>query len=132
MRLSLRLPGDLRAAETARRALSCFTNHIPNEVLDTLSLVVNELVTNSLLHACMNGEPIDLVVDLDGERISGSVTDPGRGFVPPPRQQPNLDATSGRGLFLVEQLSQRWGVETDPQTSVWFEMPALAFVKLEA
>ena len=124
MRISLDVPGDLRAAETARRALSSFTGHVPNDVLDTLCLVVNELVTNSLLHACMNGEVIGLTVELDGKTIRGSVSDPGHGFKVPERPggQPKLTATSGRGLFLVDRLSKRWGVDRIPQTSVWFEM----------
>jgi anti-sigma regulatory factor (Ser/Thr protein kinase) len=121
--LELSIPGDIRAAETARRALGCFSQYLRPELLEALSLLVNELVTNSLLHACSHGEPIDLVVQTgsDGGTVRAEVRDPGNGFSPP-QGTPGLDATSGRGLYLVEQMSDSWGIERTPQTCVWFEM----------
>lgn len=124
MQLSLSIPGDIRAAETARRAVACFEARLEPELFDTLSLLVNELVTNSLLHACMGGEPIGLEVALGAEGgVRVSVSDPGNGFEVP-TGEPRPEATSGRGLFLVDHLADRWGVEAAPQTRVWFEVSA--------
>lgn len=121
MRLSLTIPGDIRAAEAARRAVACFESRLDEARFETFTLLVNELVTNALLHACMQGEPIGLDVSLDGEVLRATITDPGTGFDLPDRT-PMLEDTSGRGLFMVERLAERWGMESNPHTSVWFEV----------
>jgi len=123
VRLDLSIPGDMRAAETARRALGCLNAYLRPELHEALSLLVNELVTNSLLHACSHGELIDLGVQAsaDGEQVRAEVRDPGSGFEPP-IGKPGLDATSGRGLFMVENMADRWGIENHPRTCVWFEL----------
>jgi hypothetical protein len=49
------------------------------------------------------------------------VHDPGNGFeLKAPSDDP-LRA-SGWGLVLVEELADRWGIDHDPRTRVWFEM----------
>ena len=47
------------------------------------------------------------------------VCDHGEGFTPAPRNGA-LDEPGGFGLYLVGQLADRWGVETDEGTTVWF------------
>lgn len=121
MHLTLTISGDLRAPMAARRAMAAFEDHVSAATLEIASLVVNELVTNALLHACMEGEPIEVEVRTDGRKLLGHVGDPGRGFEPPSGRL-ELDALSGRGLILVDQLSSRWGVQADPTTRVWFEI----------
>ena len=123
------IPGDIRAAETARRAVDAFRPHVPEGRLEVLELVVNELVTNALLHACMAGDSISVEVSLIGDRIRGQVCDPGRGFERP--GAPPLDATSGRGLMLVDGLAESWGIIADPSTCVWFELDTEAAVPSE-
>jgi two-component sensor histidine kinase len=117
----------MRAAETARRALGCFDPYLRPELHEALSLLVNELVTNSLLHACSHGERIDLGVQAspDGEQVRAEIRDPGSGF-DPPEGHPSLDATSGRGLFLVASMADSWGIESHPRTCVWFELSLAA------
>lgn len=87
-------------------------------------LLVGELVTNSVLHAgsAENHEIVlELTIGLDAVRVE--VTDGGSSTVP--TIQP-LDAVrpGGRGLFLVDRLSDRWGMtrEGTRETRVWFEM----------
>lgn len=122
MRLSLVIPGDIRAAEAARRAVACFESRLDEARFETFTLLVNELVTNALLHACMQGDPIGLEVSLDGRDVlRATITDPGTGFDLPDRT-PTLEDISGRGLFMVEQLAKQWGMAGDPHTSVWFEI----------
>ena len=62
---------------------------------------------------------VELSVGID--LVRACVTDPGPGFEATPRE-PGDDPGSGWGLFLVEQLSDRWGVELAGGTSVWFEI----------
>ncbi|MEU8799375.1 ATP-binding protein [Spirillospora sp. NPDC048819] len=70
-------------------------------------LVVCELVTNSYLHG---KGPIVVRVFRDGHDglVVVEVEDAGEGlpFIPPE----NYAATSGRGLLLMAELVQRWGV----------------------
>jgi anti-sigma regulatory factor (Ser/Thr protein kinase) len=82
-------------------------------------LLVSELVTNAVRHA--EGEVVRLVVALKAGMLRIEVHDPGRGFqVKAPSDDP-LRA-SGWGLVLVEELADRWGVDHNPRTRVWFEM----------
>jgi anti-sigma regulatory factor (Ser/Thr protein kinase) len=82
-------------------------------------LLVSELVTNAVRHAV--GETLRLVVMIDDGALRVEVHDPGGGFEP---QAPELDPArpSGWGLFLVDELADRWGVDATPLTRVWFEM----------
>ena len=85
------------------------------------SLCVSELVTNAVLHAAIGGDAeLRLDVELDGDgKLRVQVIDPGRGFTPP---EPTPGDDSGWGLFLVDRLSDRWGVREGDGTCVWFEM----------
>ena len=115
-------------ASAPRRARHEITEHLNGELgserTQDAVLLVGELVTNSLLHAD-SGETheivVELVIGLDAVRIV--VTDGGSSTMP--MIQP-LDSRrpGGRGLFLVESLSDRWGMtrEGSRQTQVWFEM----------
>jgi anti-sigma regulatory factor (Ser/Thr protein kinase) len=49
------------------------------------------------------------------------VWDHGHGFKPA-RQTPDRESMSGWGLYLVDQLADRWGVSATSGTSVWFEI----------
>ena len=43
----------------------------------------------------------------------------------PVRRQPSVEATGGRGIPLVDQLSSVWGVDrTNDGKRVWFELRA--------
>jgi anti-sigma regulatory factor (Ser/Thr protein kinase) len=92
---------------------------VHGDVVDTAVLGVNELVTNALLHARSTSR---VELDLDDQRLLVLVTDTGLG--PAPEQQ-DADPTAmrGRGLLLVEALTDAWGSEqTSRGTTVWFEL----------
>jgi anti-sigma regulatory factor (Ser/Thr protein kinase) len=89
-----------------------------------LLLLAGELVSNSVLHARADGDPeilVELIVGRDAVRVV--VTDGGSATVPAVQPRDPLGA-GGRGLYLVESLSDSWGMERDGarQTRVWFEM----------
>ena len=70
-------------------------------------LAMDEALSNALQHG-NGGDPaqvIELVVKVDGETVSLTVTDQGQGFkpesVPDPTADENLTISSGRGLALI-------------------------------
>jgi anti-sigma regulatory factor (Ser/Thr protein kinase) len=89
---------------------------------DDLALLVTELVGNSLRHAGLHPEDL---IRVRITRLRGSVrvevVDSGPGFSPV-RERPGRGQTSGRGLYLVDQVADRWGVELKGETCVWFEL----------
>lgn len=124
-RLNLWFAGSPRAAPAARAALKSLSDHVSEDVLYQLNLVVTELVTNSVRHAGIGpASSVALEVTVLPELIVGAVTDPGDGFEYDVAEAVDLMDEGGRGLFLVDQIAARWGVETGTGTRVWFEMSA--------
>lgn len=84
-----------------------------------LELAVSELVTNALLH----GEGgIDVTVELHGDRVRLAVEDEGFGPEPVRVREPTITGSGGRGLRLVDGLSDSWGARRVPgRTLVWME-----------
>jgi len=85
--------------------------------LEALKLLVSEVVTNAVRHGSST-EPVQLNAHWNSE-VRVEVCDHGDGFTPHPRMGA-LDDPGGFGLFLVGRLADRWGVETDDGTTVWF------------
>ncbi|GAA0574378.1 hypothetical protein GCM10010172_68760 [Paractinoplanes ferrugineus] len=92
---------------------------VPEQVIGSAILCTSELTTNALLHA---GTPAQVHIDLNAERLLVSVADTGtRGSVI--RAHTDAMSSRGRGLSLIEELSDSWG--TDPSvrgSTVWFEL----------
>jgi len=108
------------AVSAARRALDGFDELLDLGVFYDASLCVSELVTNAVIHAGLGEESeLRLDVDIDTDTLRVSVTDPGRGFEP---GEPAPGDESGWGLYIVDRLSHRWGVDRRGGTRVWFEM----------
>ena len=92
------------------------------EVLDDALLLISELVTNAVLHS---GPPIMLSMDCDGELLRVRVRDGSKGAPQPRNADP--DAENGRGMTLVELLTDTWGVapvadDYGTGKEVWFEL----------
>jgi anti-sigma regulatory factor (Ser/Thr protein kinase) len=118
--LSLRLPGSPEAAAKARQGLSKLRGDLDPPLMETLRLLVTELVTNSVRHT--GGDTVVLRVLVGRSSVWTEVTDLGPGFDPPSDADAGRDRT-GWGLFLVERLAHRWGVGRDGDGSkVWFEL----------
>ena len=110
------------AAALARDALGPIADELPSELQESLRLLVSELVTNSVRHAGLRrGTPITVTMELVPRSVRVTVIDPGPGFVPP-AGPPEPDSEGGWGLYLVDRVSDRWGVEHDAETRVWFEI----------
>jgi anti-sigma regulatory factor (Ser/Thr protein kinase) len=109
LRHELRLAPSWTAAAAAR----AFVREVfwtwelarPDEtLLDRAVLVANELVTNAVIHA--HGD-LWLQLELRADRLFIAVRDGGPRLLRP--VPPELEAEGGRGLWLVEQLTQAWG-----------------------
>lgn len=120
--LDIQLPVRPEAVGMARDRLEPLGREIEDEVWENVRLLVSELVTNSIRHAGLRTDAhVELSVDVDEEQVRVCVTDQGRGFRPPDgSQEPGLEG--GWGLYLVDRISDRWGVRIDGSTQVWFEI----------
>jgi anti-sigma regulatory factor (Ser/Thr protein kinase) len=88
--------------------------------LGAFELAVTEVVSNAVRHG--GGESIRLAVTPKDGYMCVQVTDAGAGLVPKPGAL-EADDHGGFGLFIVEQLTRRWGVtREDNKTRVWFEL----------
>lgn len=116
------LAGGPYAATAARLALDNLDAELDPVLAQDLRLLVTEAVKNSVQHAGVGPEDsIGLKVSVQSDLIRIEVTDDGPGFEPD-ASRPTEDEVTGWGLFLIDQLSERWGVVRDKGTTVWFEV----------
>jgi anti-sigma regulatory factor (Ser/Thr protein kinase) len=114
--IAMTLPPEPSSPAEARAAvLESFADH---RLLGELLLCVSEVVTNAVLHA---GTELELSVSVDRDRVRVEVGDGSP--VAPIRKHYDLAAPTGRGILLIEELADGWGVEpTDRGKVVWFEL----------
>ena len=87
-------------------------------------LLTSELVTNAIRYG---GSDIELSVVLDADGLTVTVHDDGGELPRVAPAQPPAGAVSGRGLQMVAQVADSWGVSTDDERTgkrVWFTMAA--------
>ena len=120
--LFLSLPGGVDSVKSARSAVTAFAaTAVSGARTEQLALVVSEVVTNAVVHGSADG-PIEVVARMRDERVRVEVTDSGPGISPRPGAT-RSSLGGGFGLFLVEQLTRRWGyVRQRNTTRVWFEL----------
>ena len=123
--ISLRLQGGPEAAARARRALSKLRADIDPPLMETLRLLVTELVSNSVRHA--QADTVVLKVLVGRSAVLTEVTDEGPGLRPGrDRRRPARRAAAG-ACSSSSGSPHRWGVnQHDDATRVWFELLALA------
>jgi anti-sigma regulatory factor (Ser/Thr protein kinase) len=117
----IRLPTTTRAPATARkflRAAACAEHNA--RVLDEAELLVSELTTNAVLHGT---PPVTVRVECDGSRgmcVSVGDTSPEH----PLGRDAADEEESGRGVRLVDVISDRWGTDEQPGDGkvVWFRL----------
>ena len=115
------LPKSAEAPAIARDALRRLEGYVPPDVVEDATLLVSELVSNSVKYG---GEgQIRLEVDARPDRLRAEIVDQGDGFDPEKRadRHLNLADEGGWGLHLVETLADDWGVH-EGSTHVWFEL----------
>jgi anti-sigma regulatory factor (Ser/Thr protein kinase) len=119
------LRGGVDAPGLARQAIAANDPTLPPSVRADVSLLVTELVTNAVRHGgAATDRPLQVEFRRQADRIRVEVMDPGTDFEPP-APPTSGNASGGWGLFLVDQIAERWGVSPAPAgTCVWFELPA--------
>ncbi|MFC9684740.1 ATP-binding protein [Streptomyces sp. NPDC056948] len=119
----LELPPHRTSVRSARHAMRARLDswQVPDEACANAVLLVSELVTNAVLHTfserilCGVGLMPDARFRL--EVHDGDHT--GRGI---PDCRPGLDDENGRGLLLVREIADSWGIVRSPLTggnAVW-------------
>ncbi|MBK5287703.1 MAG: ATP-binding protein [Acidimicrobiia bacterium] len=84
-------------------------------------LAVSELVTNAIVHGA---EPMALTAVLEPHRLKVLVAD-GSDEAPSMTRHVSVVAEGGRGLMIVESLTDRWGwdrSEDGQGKTIWFEI----------
>ena len=117
----LSLGGGAAAAGKARREISRLRTDLDPPLLENVRLLVTELVTNSVRHAGAGN--LELAVLVGSERVRVEIANPGSAFNPMLGDEA-ARADTGWGLFLVDRLSDAWGVVDDGghRQRVWFEV----------
>lgn len=116
--MRLPLPPDATSASLARRAVVDACRGLAVD-LDAMLLCTSELVTNAVLHGA---PPFELVITVRASHLRVEVRD-GDDTVARRRDPLANDTLSGRGLGIVETLTERWGSEPEGDGKVtWFEM----------
>jgi two-component sensor histidine kinase len=117
------VPAHALSVGFVRRAMQTFAEVFGEQRASDLGLIFTELVTNSIKHADLGPDgTIEVRLELAEDGASGAVIDGGRGFNAD-EIGPKPQVTGGLGLFIVERLVRRWGVERRTgQTKVWFDL----------
>lgn len=123
LRLDVWLTAGPTSAASARRLLrERFGGILDREVLERVELLITELVSNSLRHAELRpGDRIEVAVVAAPRSIRAEVEDPGLVFAAR-RSEETAPGESGWGLYLVDRIAHRWGIEKDGTFRVWFEI----------
>ena len=105
-----------RSVRAARRMLEEVCDGLSTDRLDDARLIVSELVTNAVLHGEQDGG-VGVSLAWNAPILRIEVRSAGA-FGLSDGQGP----AHGRGLRLIEALSDRWGIDTGPATTVWAEV----------
>jgi hypothetical protein len=105
-------------AQARRNIAEELSSRLPGRILDDIKLMVSELVACGVVDGSHGGDdPVVLDLGVNGE-VRCRVLDHGTGFAK------RVAQTKSRawGLRVVEQLSDRWGMQCSPDhIEVWFE-----------
>ncbi|MCA1699850.1 MAG: SpoIIE family protein phosphatase, partial [Actinobacteria bacterium] len=119
--LELRLAGGPTAPAAARRELEALAGRLDPDMLRSAQLLLSELVTNSVTHGGASAsDTVEVLVSLRSHALRVEVRDHGPGYERDPHV-PDPDDLSGRGLFLVEQIADRYG-QSQGEGGTWFEL----------
>jgi anti-sigma regulatory factor (Ser/Thr protein kinase) len=121
----MRLGSGPDAAAEARRAIAELRADLDPPLMETLRLLVTELVTNSVRHT--ECDSLTLRVAVGKAAVLTEVADDGPKFdaeaAVEAEQPADRGENTGWGLFLVQRLAREWGVKEDKHSKrVWFEL----------
>jgi anti-sigma regulatory factor (Ser/Thr protein kinase) len=105
-------PHDANSVKDGRQFVDAVLTGVPLGVRQAAGLMVSELATNAVVHGA---SPFVIDVDRTESQVRIEVFDEGRGV--PQLGAPSPSDPNGRGLRIVDRLSDNWGVGV---RSVWF------------
>ena len=112
------------SVSTARRFVRDVLREQPCETVEAAELMTSELATNAVRHAHSDFE---LAVHCTQRNIRIEVSDSGQHQ--PTLRSPTPHERSGRGLRIVQELSETWGTVPSPNgKTVWFTLPTQTVV----
>lgn len=123
--LALEFKRNPMAPSLARAAILgfCQDREFSPSTMATITLLVSEIVTNAVIHPDVDPPGMIGFNAHCGEAlVRVEVSDQGYGFTPKPRAPDQLEG--GYGLYLLDKEALRWGIESAPHTTVWFEVAA--------
>ncbi|MEU1283912.1 ATP-binding protein [Kitasatospora sp. NPDC005856] len=110
-----RLDSRSESTPLARYLLRAYLSGLPSgeRYSDTAELLLGELFANAVQHSdAPDDRLIEIRFTLTGSRLRLEVHDAGSGH--PTLNSPAPDDEHGRGLFLVNELAERWGCAARP------------------
>jgi len=123
------LPSTPASVSIARKKLTADLSAagVYGEAAGDAALVISELLSNSIKHAWpLPGEKVRAAWMVDDGLVEVQVSD-GGGPTRPRQDYPPISALGGRGLGIVERLSDDWGIRADETgQTVWAVLPARA------
>jgi len=121
------LPYDPASVAVARRRITAdlVAAGIFETAVGDAALIVSELLSNAILHARpLHGRWLQVAWILHARSVEIAVSDGGGPTQPRAEPLPG-SSLGGRGLGIVDHLSDRWGVRAESQrTTVWAVLPA--------
>lgn len=120
-RVSQAFPRTATSAAAARRFVRGVLSSYPGEVdTDTAVLLANELVTNAIRHTGVDRVEVSVAMSPSGVRIGVADDEPAGPVV----NAPSPDDPSGRGMAMVADLAERWGVYrgSGERKWIWFRL----------
>ncbi|MEV6007735.1 ATP-binding protein [Streptomyces sp. NPDC051976] len=125
-RLSATRCGARLARHVALRQLAAWGVPLGTDLAEAVATVVAELAANAVTHGRVPGRDFELRLALDARVVRIEVSDARAERRPPAPADiaPPADvAETGRGLLLVQALTQAWGVTPrDVGKTVWAEI----------
>jgi anti-sigma regulatory factor (Ser/Thr protein kinase) len=121
------LPCAAASISEARRRLTdeLSAAGVLGQAVGDAALVVSELLSNSIQHAWpLPGQKLQVAWLVEEGSVEVAVRD-GGGPTQPRQHYPAGSALGGRGLGIVDRLSQEWGIRRDDTgQTVWAVLPA--------
>lgn len=118
--MSIWVPGGRTAAAAARRSILSAGADVPPAYRGRLVLLLNEMVTNAIQHGGADAdEGVRIRLSYSESSVRVEIADPGA-----TESTHRVTSEGGWGLLLVDNLSDRWGLDSRPDggSVAWFEL----------
>jgi len=112
---SLQVPSEPHSINIIEKVIDDLKKEfdIHEDAYGNILVAVTEAVNNAIQHgnALDSTKQVNVLYEVDGDRISFTVSDEGRGFdyynLPDPTAPENLEKPTGRGVFLMKHLADQ-------------------------